>query len=59
MIISKKGYIRRFVKLFIKNTGFSYEYAKINAEYFAEDEDYFLSDYIKSDVAQCITNHIV
>lgn len=59
MQISKKGYIRRFVKLFILKTGLSYEYAKINAEYFAEDEEYFYSESILSDVNDCITDHIV
>ena len=59
MQISKKGYIRRFVKLFIFKTGLSYEYAKLNAEYFAEYEDIFLSESVLSDVNDCITDHIV
>lgn len=58
MIISKKGYIRRFIKLLILKTGFSYEYAKLNAEYFAEGEDIFLSESVLSDVNDCITDHI-
>ena len=50
MQITKKGYVRRFVKLFIKKTGLNYDYAKINAEYFAEDENCFYSESILSDV---------
>lgn len=58
MKITKKGYVRRFVKLFIKKTGLNYDYAKINAEYFAEDENCFYSESILSDVNDCITDHM-
>lgn len=58
MKITKKGYIRRFVKLFILKTRLSYKYAKLNAEYFTEDENYFYSESILNDVNDCIADHL-
>ena len=58
MKISKRGYIRRFVKLFILKTGLSYQYAKLNAEYFAEEYNSFLIGDVRSDVNDCIADHI-
>lgn len=58
MKITRKGYIRRFVRLFMKETNVDYEYAKVNAEYFAEDRKDFEDYEVKSDVKDCISDHI-
>lgn len=68
MLVTRKGYIRRFVKMFMKRTGLNYEMAKLNAEYYANDgneeptEDdkntLFNSDMIEYDVVECISDHL-
>ena len=41
----------------MQKTGLSYEYAKTNAEYFAEDGTEFNSRFIEMDVHECIQDH--
>lgn len=57
MNITRKGYIRRFVKSFMKKTGCGYEEAKINADYYSEDDTNFHSDFVESDVNECISDY--
>lgn len=58
MKITRKGYIRRFVKLFMKETLLSYKYAKDCAEYFADNKEEFGLWEVKCDVYDCIQDHI-